>query len=107
MSTSTPWGPSQTSHRISRGVTLYTTARHGGLHVSPTVLKTFPEPYRSFQSVYAPSNWYEEDCDWAIPVCARPDLPWPKSWLRHAFATLHHYHFGLYQAATPNWEGYP
>ncbi len=30
----TPWGISQTSEKIVRGIVLYTTAGHGGYHVS-------------------------------------------------------------------------
>jgi hypothetical protein len=62
MATSTPWGASQYSNKIVRGIMEYGTAGHGGVHVSPTKNALIPEYMRSAD------GWYEEDCDWCIPA---------------------------------------
>jgi hypothetical protein len=109
MATSTPWGAAQDTRRVTRGVNIYQTAGHGGVHVSPTILATFPAHFRTTDTFLGPNHpgWYEEDCDWCIPVCARPDLPWPAHWFRYNRDTLFRYHPGLFAQAYPNWEGYP
>ena len=67
MSTSTPWGPSQHVERYGVGITSYSTANHGGFHVSPTLQAEMPEHLR------LEGGWYEEDCDWARVVVAFPE----------------------------------
>jgi hypothetical protein len=62
--TSTPWGPAQTARKIANGIMVYSTARHGGYHLSPTRAAQVPASIRSF----AGGAWFEEDCDWAV-VC--------------------------------------
>ena len=64
MATSTPWGAAQTAHKMATGVMSYTTSSHGGIHVSPRLNALIPDYMR------IESGWYEEDCDWAIPVIA-------------------------------------
>ena len=64
MPTSTPWGPAQTARKIANGIMAYTTARHGGFHLSPTRQAQVPASIRSF----AGGAWFEEDYDWAV-VC--------------------------------------
>lgn len=65
----TPWGPAQTAERIAPGITFYSTASHGGYHLTapmnakvPAVLK------RASFCGQGLKGWYEEDCDWAIVV---------------------------------------
>lgn len=65
MATTTPWGKSQEAIRIARGIMWYTTAGHGGYHLSKKRLSEMPEPYKSFKT-FAGKGWYEEDCDWAV-----------------------------------------
>jgi len=67
MPTNTPWGPSQTSVKIAPGIMQYTTASHGGIHLSPSKNKRVPDYLRH------EDGWYEEDCDWAIPATIFPD----------------------------------
>jgi len=59
MATSTPWGQSQYSEKIARGIMNYGTCSHGGVHVSPTKNVLIPEYMRNAD------GWYEEDCEWA------------------------------------------
>lgn len=74
MATNTPWGKSQSSDKVAPGIVWYTTASHGGFHLSKKRIEQMPEPYRSFKP-FAGEGWYEEDCDWAI-VC----LCFTKEW---------------------------
>ena len=67
MSTSTPWGAAQTSKQLARGIMSYTTAGHGGIHLSPTRNMVVPEYMRSTD------GWYEEDCEWAIAATVFPE----------------------------------
>ncbi len=60
MATSTPWGPSQGSNQIARGIMFYYTAGHGGVHLSPTRNIQVPEYMRNAD------GWYEEDCEWSL-----------------------------------------
>lgn len=60
--TQTPWGLSQSAKPIIRGITVYSTAGHGGVCVAPGAAR--------FLSKYTVANgwkwgggyWYEEDC---------------------------------------------
>lgn len=68
MATSTPWGTSDYSKKIARGVVFYGTPSHGGYHLSPTMNAKVPGALRN------PKGWYEEDCDWAIVAYVFPEL---------------------------------
>lgn len=72
MTTHTPWGPAQRTTELAPGITEYSTASHGGLHLSPEreakVRELFPE-HRPFCGLPC---WYEEDCDWAYVALAWP-----------------------------------
>jgi hypothetical protein len=61
MAVKTPWGPSQTERVIADGITLYTTASHGGILLSPERNARVPEYMRNS------SGWYEEDCEMMVP----------------------------------------
>ena len=56
----TPWGKSQTQEQYAEGITLYSTAGHGGFLVEYRLNQTIPEYAR------VKDGWYEEDCEWAI-----------------------------------------
>lgn len=58
----TPWGPAQHVSVLKPGVTLVSTARHGGIHLDDAQQSQIPEQYRR------DDNWYEEDCEIAIPI---------------------------------------
>lgn len=62
MATTTPWGKSQYSKPLTRGIIFYGTAGHGGYHVSKKLNALIPERVRDR------GGWYEEDCAWAIPI---------------------------------------
>jgi hypothetical protein len=72
MPTSTPWGTAQYSEQYARGIMSYETARHGGVHLSPTRNMVVPEYMRNA------NGWYEEDCEWAIPATI-----FPEAWVKH------------------------
>jgi hypothetical protein len=63
----TPWGQSQNSEKIARGIIFYSTASHGGIHLSPTMNSQVHEAWRS------PDGWYEEDIAYHIVVLTFPD----------------------------------
>ena len=58
----TPWGAAQEVRTLQPGVTLVTTASHGGIHLDDAQQKLIPEQYRQ------DDQWYEEDCEIAIPI---------------------------------------
>ena len=65
----TPWGNSQNIEKISRGLEFVDTSGHGGIKVSDELNKQIPlwvkeGTYRKLGL----EGWYEEDCDWCIPV---------------------------------------
>lgn len=65
--TQTPWGKSQQSHKIQRGLTFHSTSRHGGFLVS----KRFAERHLSPAAIARGQRWgnyyaFEEDCLAAI-----------------------------------------
>lgn len=66
MATSTPWGPAQTSRKLAPGIMLYTTAAHGGIHLSAGKQAQMPEYLR------CDGGWYEEDCAWALVALVFP-----------------------------------
>jgi hypothetical protein len=63
--TSTPWGEPQTSHEIAAGIVFYSTARHGGYHLSPERFDTFRQFFPEYV-LWAGDPWFEEDCDAAL-----------------------------------------
>lgn len=66
----TPWGAPQYHTVVADGVVMYSTAGHGGVHLSRKRQAQMPFPLRLDRP------WYEEDCDWARVALAFPDL-WP------------------------------
>ena len=69
----TPWGASQQQKKIADGITSYSTASHGGYHVSAARLAEMPDCIRDFKT-YAGTGWYEEDCDWCLVALSFPSL---------------------------------
>lgn len=82
----TPWGVSSYHTRITDGVWLVETARHGGVLVSRIVAHTLLSP----EAIARGKSWgrwlaYEEDCDWSLfayeqpllyaTACAEPGSP--------------------------------
>lgn len=71
----TPWGTAQTVETLAEGITLVTTAGHGGIHLSAERYEEMHPALRKVDARYCPPNWYEEDCEAALVVLAFPDLP--------------------------------
>ena len=65
MATSTPWGPSQTSREVAPGICFYSTARHGGYHLSLDRFDIFRQCFPDYK-LWAGDQWFEEDCDAAL-----------------------------------------
>lgn len=61
-----PWGPIQSATVLAPGIVSVSTAGHGGIWLSPEREAQIPENVRAIARQYAPSPWYEEDCDSAI-----------------------------------------
>ena len=71
VSTSTPWGTAQTARHYGQGIIQYSTAGHGGFHVSSGLLRKMDEDMRG--DAYAPVGWFEEDCAWCMVVLSFPE----------------------------------
>ncbi len=67
MPTNTPWGLSQFSKSLAPGIMSYTTAGHGGIHLSPVRNMVVPKYMRRAD------GWYEEDSEWAIAGAVFPE----------------------------------
>jgi len=68
MARSTPWGASQNTTSICRGVSFVSTAGHGGYMVSKGFAKKHLSPAALKRGVsYGGYLCYEEDCEYAIP----------------------------------------
>lgn len=69
--TMSPWGPVQHSKRLADGVWSVSTSGHGGIWLSNERVAELHElmgySYPTFCRDY---QWYEEDCDWVMPVIA-------------------------------------
>lgn len=90
MATQTPWGPSQTSRQVAPGIIDYTTAGHGGIHVSPSLNAEIPECLRQSD------GWYEEDCEWAIVAYVFPQY-FPPEHVKMALDTLKNWRPDAYE----------
>ena len=75
----TPWGEAQAEEFIADGITLYSTASHGGMRLSAERLAAMPALYRKTSPLnkattsYCPEPWFEEDCEVALVICAFPE----------------------------------
>ena len=63
VSTSTPWGVAQSATHFGAGIIQYSTASHGGFHVSAGLLPRIPD-YLQTADKYAPGTavWYRRGC---------------------------------------------
>jgi len=62
---STPWGAPQTKREIAPGICFYSTASHGGYHLSLDRFATFRQCFPDYK-LWADDPWFEEDCDAAL-----------------------------------------
>jgi len=77
MAISTPWGPAQTSRTIAVGIMRYTTAGHGGLHLSKervdTMAPALLDQLRKIGAIDLSGEvWLEEDNEYSLAVLAFP-----------------------------------
>jgi hypothetical protein len=67
-----PWGAVQSEKVLAEGITLITTASHGGIHLSRKHYLTVRLKFPDF-STFAGGPWYEEDCDVAVVMVCFPE----------------------------------
>ena len=65
--TNSPWGRVQYHQQIADGIVCVQTASHGGLKLNAKRNNQIPKDARN------QSEWYEEDCEWAIVALVFPD----------------------------------
>jgi hypothetical protein len=89
----TPWGKSDSSRQIVRGIMFYDTASHGGYHLSKLMNLRIPSYMRN------ENGWYEEDCEAAkVHICLSEFFP--DHWFPTAMKTLKDYFPGAYEILT-------
>jgi len=65
----TPWGMSQGIEPIVNGIDFISCAGHGGIRVSPALNSQIPGWLKDMTfNRQGWQGWYEEDCDWGIPI---------------------------------------
>lgn len=68
---SSPWGEVQSRRRLAPGIWSVSTASHGGICLADYRLKELTEILGHEYPTFCGSHvWFEEDCDWCIPVIA-------------------------------------
>lgn len=68
---SSPWGPVQSGKQLAPGIWSVSTSSHGGIHLSEQRLAELTEILGyEYPTFCGDSQWFEEDCDWCIPVAA-------------------------------------
>ena len=95
--TRTPWGTAQTAYYFAPGLISYSTAGHGGFHVSNGLLKRIPD-YMQIAANYTDgrTGWYEEDCEWAIVCVCLPEF-FPMKWRYDAVDIMRRYYPDAWQ----------
>jgi len=64
----TPWGSSQGHEVLADGIKSHYTAGHGGIQLSAARQKQLLlKGVKSKSNFLKSDQWWEEDCDWAIP----------------------------------------
>jgi len=69
---SSPWGSPQDVRELAPGVWLVSTARHGGMALSPSRMQFVPDCLR--ETPYSKGGWFEEDADVYIPMLVFADV---------------------------------
>ena len=80
----TPWGEAQSVEPVGTSMCWVLTASHGGLYVDDALNGQIDRVWRvdgtyDDNGTYLPGGWYEEDCDWAVPVVTFPDRFTPRT----------------------------
>lgn len=92
----TPWGVAQDTEVLAEGITCYSTASHGGIHLSEDRVSAMPAMLRDIKT-WAGGRWYEEDCDASIVILAFPWVFTPRQ-VASALFVARTYGFGLFSA---------
>ncbi len=75
--TTTPWGNADFAYIYTEDVVSFATPSHGGFRVPNAIVATWPDEFQN-QNHYGGMDhkysWFEEDCEWSIPVLAMPGL---------------------------------
>lgn len=81
MSTSTPWGMSDSKEIVAPGIIFYGTPSHGGYHLSKTRMQKMPANLLPVEGKAHPymyrcmmKGWFEEDCEWARVALTFPEF---------------------------------
>lgn len=97
----TPWGTAQHVTEIAPGIVSYSTASHGGIHLSDERIADMPAALQEFVPFGGPQpgpgRWFEEDCDWSVVALAFPQF-FTEEEVRAAHATLKAYRPSVYEA---------
>jgi Domain of unknown function (DUF7007) len=96
----TPWGELQGTETIAPDLEFVSTAGHGGIKVSMPRNHQIPNWLKNrTHNQLGRYGWYEEDCDWCIPVIifARESAQWAKrlgkdDFIKEAYRIFNHYH---------------
>jgi hypothetical protein len=71
MGTRTPWGISDSVEKLAVGINFYGTPSHGGIGLSDTrtteIANFYKRNHITLSNWVGNPQWWEEDCDWAIP----------------------------------------
>lgn len=98
----TPWGPAQHVTEIAPGIVSYSTASHGGIHLSDERIAEMPLALQEFVPFGGPQpgpgRWFEEDCDWSVVAVAFPQF-FAEGDVQAAHATLKGYRPEVYEAS--------
>ncbi len=91
-----PWGPVQDSFELAAGIVEVSTASHGGIWLSAERQKEIGRYEGNFLGSI---EWWEEDCDWAVPFAffSRDIRAYGTAYrfednLKAAVATVRHHH---------------
>ncbi len=84
-----PWGAVQHGEKLADGVFFVSTAGHGGIKLDRARNALIPDVFRR------EGGWYEEDCDWAIPMYFL-ELKLEKKEL--ALETMRNWHWRAYES---------
>ena len=103
----TPWGQADQVDKIGdRGILHVSTPSHGGFYVPDELLALMPIQLQGSNSYSGRGNWFEEDCEWAIPVLAFP-AEFPADYCKAAVETANCYAknkgTGLYFDSVVQW----
>jgi hypothetical protein len=85
---------------MAPGIVSYSTASHGGIHLSDERVAEMPQALQDFVPFGGPQpgpgRWFEEDCDWSVVALAFPQF-FTEDDVKQAHATLKGYRPEVYR----------